>query len=228
MTSEQLKKIFPNAPDDRLKQVADELNREPARYGLDTRLRQAHFFAQVRQESGPGMDAQVESLNYRPAALQSTFSYYGSHKAEAEADGRLEEPGTHKVLRRANQQVIANKAYANRNGNGDIASGDGWNYRGRGLLQVTGRDNYAAAAKTYRQLYPNDSADFIANPALMEQFPHAIRAAVCFWLQNGLDKKADLGSTDADVDRITVVINVNTDSYEGRRDNFRLAFDALK
>jgi len=228
MTSDQLKKIFPNAQDALLKQVADELNVAPARYGLDTSLRQAHFFAQVRQESGAGFQAQVESLNYRPALLQSTFGYYANHKAEAEADGRLEDPATRKILRPANQQVIANKAYANRNGNGDIASGDGWNYRGRGLLQVTGRSNYAAIANTYRQLYPGDNADYVANPALMEQFPHTVRAAVCYWIQNGLDKKADLGSQDADVDRITRVINSKTDTYDERRANFKVAFAALK
>ena len=228
MTSDQLKKIFPNAQDALLKQVADELNTAPARYGLDTRLRQAHFFAQVRQESGAGFDAQVESLNYLPAALQSTFGYYGSHKAEAEADGRLVDKVTRKILRPANQQVIANKVYANRIGNGDIASGDGWNYRGRGLLQVTGRSNYDAITKTYRQLYPGDSADFVASPALMESFPYTVRAAVCYWIKNGLDKKADLGSTEEDVDRITGVINLHTESYGERRANFKLAFGALK
>jgi putative chitinase len=228
MTRDQLKKIFPNAPDALLQQAADELNTAPARYGLDTRLRQSHFFAQVRQESGAGFDAQVESLNYRPTALQSTFSYYHSHTAEAEADGRLDDPVTHKVLHPANQQAIANKVYANRNGNGDMASGDGWTYRGRGLLQVTGRANYAAITQTYHQLYPGDSADFVANPALMEQLPYTVRAAVCYWIQKGLDKKADLGSMETDVDRITAVINVHTDSYGERRANFKLAFAALQ
>lgn len=228
MTAAQLKQLFPKAPDALLQQVTDELTTAPTLYGLDIRLRQAHFLAQVRQESGAGLEAQVESLNYRPAALQSTFSYYRRHKVEAVADGRLEDSVTHKVMHSANQQVIANKVYANRNGNGGIDSGDGWRYRGRGLLQVTGRANYAALTSTYRQLYPGDRTTFVATPALVAQFPYAIRSAVCYWVQHGLYTKADLGSTETDVDRITQVINAHTDSYEARRVHFRLAFKALQ
>lgn len=72
ITKDQLKKVFPAASDDYLKQVADELNTDRVAYGLDTVLRRAHFFAQVRQEGGAGLQAQVESLNYSPASLKAT------------------------------------------------------------------------------------------------------------------------------------------------------------
>lgn len=228
MNVDQLKKIFPNAETSVLDQTVKELAADPAAYGLDSTLRLAHFFAQVRQESGAGFQAQVESMNYKPAALIATFGYYANHKAEAEADARKVDPVSGKVLRAANQELIANKAYANRNGNGDIASGDGWRFRGRGFLQVTGRSNYAQNTQRYRLIYPDKATDFEANPALLEQFPYNIRSAVCFWLINGLDKKADQGSTPADVDRITRVINSKTDSYEERQANFVVAFNALR
>lgn len=227
MNADSLKKIFPNADAARIDQTAKELNTAPALYGLDTPLKLAHFFAQVRQESGADFSAQVEGMNYKPAVLQSTFAYYAAHKDEAIADARLNDPVTGKLLRPANQQAIANKAYAKRNGNGDIASGDGWRFRGRGFLQVTGRDNYAANTLRYRLIYPDKATDFVADPALLESFPFSLRSAVCFWLINGLDKKAAMGSSGDDVDRITRVINSKTDSFAERRANFVIAFNAL-
>jgi len=228
MNADQLKKIFPNADPALLDQTCKELGANPAAYGLDTPLRLAHFFAQVRQESGAGFTAQVENLNYKPAALIATFGYYGSHKSEAEADGRQVDPATGKVLRAAQQEVIANKAYGGKYGNGDIASGDGWRYRGRGFLQITFRDNYAATNKRYHQIYPDPAADLVADPSLLERFPYNLRSAVCFWLNNGLDKKADAGSAPEVVDSITRVINSKTDSYDERRAHFVTAFNALR
>lgn len=228
MNASQLLKIFPNADAALMDQAAKELNTAPALYGLDTPLKQAHFFAQVRQESGAEFSAQVENLNYKASVLQTLFAYYANHKDEAVADARLNDPATGKLLRPANQQAIANKAYAKRNGNGDIASGDGFRFRGRGFLQVTGRDNYAANTQRYRTIYPDKTTDFVATPDLLERFPFSLRSAVCYWLINGLDKKAALGSSGDDVDRITRVINSKTDSYGERRANFVIAFNALR
>jgi predicted chitinase len=228
ITKEQLKAIFPAGTADYLQQVVTELNTDLVKFGLDTTLRRAHFFAQVRQESGEGLEASVESLAYSPESLVKTFGYYKQHPTEATADGYDRDPVTKKIRRPAQQEVIANKAYSGRNGNGDIASGDGWRYRGRGLIQVTGRANYASIAKQCKLLYATDDVDFESSPDLMATFPGSVRSAVGFWILHGLHKLADLGDTDADVDRITAVINKATDSYSARRTNFTVALNAFQ
>lgn len=229
ITLEQLKKVFPRAADSYLTQVATELNTDLAKYGLNTQLRKAHFFAQVRQESGAGLDAKVENMNYSPEGLKSTFGYYRAHPDEAVTDGYERDQKTQRITRAAGKETIANKVYANRIGNGDSRSGDGWRFRGRGLIQVTGRANYADATRQYRKLYAGGlDVDFEQNPELVQEFPYTIRSAVCFWIQHALHQKADAGSTMKDVDRITNVINPGTKSVEERRQNFTLAFDAFR
>jgi putative chitinase len=211
-----------------LDKVAKELGTNPAAYGLDSALRCAHFFAQVRQESGEALKPCVESLNYAPAALIAHFGYYKQHQAEAATDG-YEKNAAGKIVRRALEENIANKAYGGRAdlGNTGIASGDGWSFRGRGFIQVTGRANYAEVTRQCKLLYPNMDVDYVANPDLMAASPGAERSAVGYWIMKGLHKIADMGATGADVDRITAVINKHTDSYPARRANFVIAFNAL-
>jgi putative chitinase len=223
ITKEQLKTIFPGAETDYLQQVADDLNADLATYGLDTVLRKSHFFAQVRQEAGPRLEANVESLNYSPAGLKSTFKYYRDHADDAVVDGYERDPKTQKITRPAAMQTIANNVYAGRNGNGNAA-----NFRGRGFIQVTGRSNYAATTQQYGKLYPGGGVDFESNPDLMVRFPYGVRSAVCYWVKNNLQILADRGDTAEDVDRITTVINSKTESYQDRRDNFTLACNAFK
>lgn len=147
MTAEQRKPIFKDADTAYLAEVADELNRDPDAYGLDTALRRAHFLAQVRQECGTDPKPVSEDLNYSPEALRAEFSYCSGKEAEAKQDGYLQNPTTCKIERKAAAQTIANKIYADRIGNGNVASGNGWNLRGRGFILVTGRANYAAVSK---------------------------------------------------------------------------------
>ena len=226
ITTVQLKKIFPGAQYDHLSRIADELNVDPTSYGLGSALQKAHFFAQVREECGPRLEVRVENLNYSPKLLKLNFSYYAKNPNEAVSDGYATDEKTKKVVRRADTEQIANKVYANRIGNGDAESGDGWKFRGRGLIQITGRANYAACSKKYRVLYPGADDDFEKNPELLEQFSIAVRSAVCYWIQHGLDLLAD-GSGDAKVDRITAVINKKTTSYPERREHFKVAYDAF-
>jgi putative chitinase len=228
ITVAQLQQLFPDADAGYLAQVAAELNTNLPQYGLDSALRLAHFFAQVMQEAGPELQAQVENLNYSPAALQANFRYYKNHPDEAVQDGYSKDPATGKILRQANQPQIANKAYGNRYGNGDVASGDGWTFRGRGFIQVTFRSNYAALTAQYQNIYGADPADFVTNPDQLANFPYSVRSAVCFWIQHGLPALADAGSSAANVDAITAVVNKSTNSYAQRRDNFRQAYQAFQ
>jgi putative chitinase len=222
-----LKTLFDGADDAYLQQVASELSSDPVAFGLDTPLRRAHFFAQLREEAGQELDRTDEDLRYSGAALKSLFSYYKNHPTEADEDAYAKD-AKGKVVRAADQQKIANKAYAGRNGNGNVASGDGWAYRGRGLIQLTGRGNYAAISKRYAKVYAGTSVDFETTPGLVSEFPYSLRAAVCFWLEHGCPGLADKGSKPADVDRITAVVNAATKSYEERRAHFLKAWKAFQ
>ncbi len=120
----------------------------------------------------------------------------------------------------ANRPAIANHAYVNRNGNGDIASGDGWRYRGRGIFQLTGRANYHAFTHSHAELF-GEEVDFEANPDLLTQPKYAVRSALFFWVDNGLFAIADRGVNDSAANAITRVINRDTPkaSYKARREN---------
>ena len=227
LTAEQLLKIFPSASKEYMKQVADELNTDLPKYGLDSRLRCAHFFAQTLQEGGPALTATVESLNYSEDTLKKLFGYYQGHPTEAKDDAYERDAKSRKITHHAAEEKIANKAYASKNGNGDSASGDGWKFRGRGLIQVTGRANYLAVTAQYGKLY-GGAVDFVADPDKMVDFPYDVRSAVCYWIMNGLQHLADRGKTDANVDSITQVINRKTTTYADRRTNFKTANDAFK
>jgi putative chitinase len=171
------------------------------KFGINTPLRQAHFIAQVGHESG-GFSRIQENLNYSTGALCSLFSRRIS-KADAERLGR--QPGE-KVVPKVRQQEIANIIYANRNGNGDKSSGDGYLYRGRGLIQVTGRDNYAALVNKL-------GVDIVADPDQLTSYPLAAESAAAWWSNHGLNQLADSD----DVDRITRIINGGTNGLADRK-----------
>ena len=172
-----------------------------AAFGITTALRQAHFLAQVGHESA-GFTKVEEGLNYRYGVLLAMFGNRISQDA-AFKYGRVD-GGTN--AHPANQKMIANIIYANRNGNGDVASGDGYRYRGRGLIQITGKANYAA-------LNGQLSADLVANPDLLKEPLQAAMSAAAWWKNHGLNELAD---TD-DVSRITRIINGGTNGLEDRK-----------
>jgi predicted chitinase len=224
ITLEQMLKIWPSKDQNivsRLNLVKDELNQDLTGYKLDTPLRRAHFFAQVREEAGPYFKF-AESLDYaadrlkrpkaqaskgKPASPFSYFLHY-NHHAEADLYGRT-------ANHPADQKEIANRVYAKKNGNGDESSGDGWLFKGRGLKQLTGRANYRGFTSKYAEIW-GGSIDFEKNPELLEQPAYAVRSAVWFWLNYRLFEIADKGADRTSVDEITAIINKNTGSYEAR------------
>jgi putative chitinase len=231
ITAEQLKKIFPNGDDDYLATVASELSTNLAGYGLGSALRLAHFFGQVRQEAGPKLAAGEEDLRYQQTALLK-FSYYQSHRDEAQQDGYAYDPVSHALIRKGNDVAIGNKCYGGNPGLGNrgVDSGDGYNYRGRGFIQITGRYNYGKLNDQYKLTYGATDIDFLATPDAAKQFPYTVRSAVCYWLWNHLPEKADLGSLPANVNAITDVINRGTDqnSRQNRINNFKLAYGVFQ
>ena len=157
------------------------LNMTMLTYEITTPQRQAMFLAQLAHESGSFRFVE-ENLNYSVEALQRVFKKYF--------------PTDELALMYARQpEKIANRVYANRMGNGEESSGDGWKYRGRGLIQLTGKDNYAAFS-----LKANNNAllepDSVAEPEL------AAMSAGWFWDTNGLNKLSDTGDVRAVTRRI--------------------------
>ncbi|NBF11412.1 glycoside hydrolase family 19 protein [Pseudomonas sp. Fl4BN1] len=174
ITEQQLLQILPNA-----RPVAGvfvpALNRAMARFKIDSRVRQAAFLAQVGHESGH-LRRMVENLNYSAPGLASTWP--GRYRA---ADGN---PNTRALGLARRPEAIANDTYAGRNGN--TQQGDGWRFRGRGLLQVTGRANYRAAGLGL-------GLPLEAEPELLEQAEQASLSAAWWWATHGLNEFADAG-----------------------------------
>jgi putative chitinase len=164
------------------------------KYGIaESRLRLAHFFAQVLHESGC-MRFDMECMNYSADALLKVFGKYFPTREQADAYARRPEK-------------IANRVYANRMGNGDEASGDGWRFRGRGLIQLTGRANYQAFEE-----WIGDSR-VMADPDLVCA-EYAVHSAVFFWTKNDLNRLADRD----DVVGLTQRINGGTNGLAHRRE----------
>ena len=149
-------------------------------YEVNTKLRLAHFFSQISHESG--LKPISENLNYSAQGLMQTFSKYFTTNDS--------------LLFARKPEKIANRVYANRMGNGDEKSGDGWKYRGRGFIQITGKINYF-------QLANDTDLDCLKNPDLLLQEANAMISALWFWNKAGLNKLADKN----DIKGITRKIN---------------------
>lgn len=182
ITTQQLLQIFPNAG-----QVAGVfvpvLNTAMSRYQIVGLKRVAAFIAQVGHESGH-LTRLVENLNYSADALRRNWpNRFNVELASA-------------VARKPEQ--IANIAYGNRMGN--TSTGDGWKYRGRGLIQITGRVNYKACGVAL-------SLDLINQPELLEKPQHACMTAAWFWATKGLSTLADEGKFEIITQRINGGLN---------------------
>jgi len=173
------------------------------KHGLNTRLRIAHFMAQIEHESG--LKPISENLNYSKQGLLNTFNKYFTDDILRE-NGDIEKLGTSTLYARQPEKT-ANRVYANRMGNGDELSGEGWKYRGRGYLQITGKENYFRLA--------NDTdLDCLKNPDLLLEEPNAMISALWFWNLKGLNKLADKN----DIVGITKKINGGLNGIEHRKE----------
>lgn len=163
---------------------------------INTPVRQAAFLSQVLHETG-GFDTLTENLRYRdPARLASIF------KSAFDGKPSLAQPYVN------NPEKLANKVYANRLGNGDEASGDGWRYRGRGLIQTTGRANYASVAA-------GTGLDCVSNPDLLASPEGAALSAAFYWKGRAINRLADIN------DMVGVRRAVNGPGMAGQEDCLR-------
>jgi len=221
LTEAQAKEIFPSAEADKISGLVSSFNDAYLKFEITTCLRKAHFFAQIKQEVGESIKAKEESLNYDAAGLKKTFGYFQAHPKEADTLGR------HKG-HAAEQEAIANRAYGDRLGNGDIASGDGWRYRGKGYIQLTGKSNYKNVQAEIDKRYPGSGIDIVANEGDISTDKGAMLSAMGFWTLNNLNVKADAGDKDEHVNAITAVVNSKTHSYAERRANFKVTKKTFK
>jgi putative chitinase len=186
-------KLKGHIPDGVIAQIPSVVDK----FEINTPLRLAHFLAQTGHESG-GFKAVTENLNYGAAGLSSIFKKYFTPESAKEYERKPEK--------------IANIVYANRMGNGNQASGEGYKFRGRGFIQLTGKDNYAAFDKTVDD-------DIIANPDLVAT-KYPLLSAAWFFHKNGLHKIADEGATDAVVTKVTKRVNGGTIGLPDRIKHF--------
>ena len=197
----KLDKLKGHIPDAVIAMIPDTA----AKFQINTPLRLAHFLAQCGHESG-GFKVTSENLNYSAKGLMGIFKKYFPTEAIANAYQR-------------NPQKIANKVYANRMNNGDEASGDGFKFRGRGYIQLTGRANYTEFGKSIGE-------DIASNPDSVSG-KHALLSAAWFWSKNGLNKLADSGATDAVVTSITKRVNGGTIGLPDRIKHFKEYYHLL-
>lgn len=202
ITTELLLKIAPNTNPDRLEGFAEGLTTACAHYEINTPSRVACFLAQVAHESG-GFTAVKENLNYSADGLTKIFHKYFPTLEHANPYAR-------------NPEAIANKVYANRMGNGDEHSGDGFKYRGRGCIQLTGHDNYHAFAHDM-QLPIDEAVEYL------ETFEGACMSAAWFWNKNHLNQWAD----HEDMVTLTKKINGGTIGLEDRKHHFHIIKEAI-
>jgi putative chitinase len=190
-----LNKLKGHVPD----KVIEQIPAVSEKFGVNTPLRLAHFLAQCGHESG-GFRLTQENLNYSAKGLVGIFKKYFPTEAVA-------------LQYQRNPQKIANRVYASRMGNGDEASGEGFKFRGRGYIQLTGKSNYSAFDKTVED-------DITANPDLVAT-KYPLLSAAWFWSKNGLNTIADGGSTDEVVTKATKRVNGGTIRLADRIKHFK-------
>jgi putative chitinase len=203
LTKQQLKELLPKNP--YIDHWHHALSILLPDYEINTPKRIAAFVAQCAHESG-GFMVLKENLNYRPVTLRKIFSKYFTDDAIANQYCSLPNK----------QEAIANRVYANRMGNGDEASGDGYRYCGRGLIQLTGKQNYTSFADSL-EMAPEDVPEYLAT------FEGAAQSACWFWESNNLNQWADKG----DILTLTKQINGGTIGLEDRIKHYEHALHVL-
>jgi putative chitinase len=197
----KLSKLKGHIPDAVIAMIPDTASK----FGINTPLRLAHFLAQCGHESG-GFRATQENLNYSAKGLMGIFRKYFPNASIAAQYERK-------------PAKIAAKVYGNRMGNGNEASGEGYKFRGRGYIQLTGKENYTAFGKSIGE-------DILSNPDVVSS-KYALLSAAWFFSKNGLHKMADSGASDAVVTQITKRVNGGTIGLPDRIKHFKEYYKLL-
>lgn len=203
LTLAQLKQLLPKNP--YVEHWHSALEQLLPDYSIDTPERIAAFIAQCSHESA-GFTALKENLNYKAATLRKIFPKYFP----------TDDLAAHYASLPNKQEAIANKVYANRMGNGPEESGDGYRFCGRGLIQLTGRDNYSWFAASL-DISVEEASEYL------QTFEGAAQSACWFWETNSLNRWADAG----DIVMLTKKINGGTIGLEDRKKHYEHALHVL-
>ena len=210
LTAQQFKTLFPRAQDHQ--GWVDSMNNVFPTYEINTPRRIAAFLAQCGHESG-GWTVFEENLNYSAQGLVGIFKKYFPTLEAAQPYARK-------------PQMIANRVYGGRMGNGPESSGDGWKYRGRGPIQLTGKDNYRAFAQDMFEDWENlfENPDWVTSDR-----DFALMSAIWFWNKNGLNRWADASENEQSPAFITLTkrINGGTIGLDCRQKHFKEAMAEL-
>ena len=203
LTLEQLKQLLPKNP--YVTHWHNALSKLLPDYEINTPKRVAAFVAQCAHESG-GFMVLKENLNYKAASLRKIFPKYFPDDATAQRYASMPNK----------QEAIANRVYGNRMGNGPEESGDGYRYCGRGLIQLTGRQNYTWFAASL-SITPEEATEYLGT------FEGAAQSACWFWETNKLNQWADTG----DIVTLTKRINGGTIGLDDRIKHYEHALHVL-
>jgi putative chitinase len=196
-----LDKLKGHVPDSVISQIPDTAKK----FGITNVLRLSHFLSQCAHESG-SFKSVTENLNYSSEGLKKTFSKY--------FPGNLNESYAKKP------EMIASRVYGGRMGNGDESTKDGWKYRGRGYIQLTGKSNYEAFDKIVED-------DIVNNPDLVAT-KYPLMSAAFFFDKNKLWSICDKGADNATVTSVTKRVNGGTIGLEDRIKKFKKYYELLK
>jgi putative chitinase len=187
-------------------------------FGIDTAQRIAGFLSQCAHESG-GFERLQENLNYSADGMAGIwpkrFAVLGPDKKPIKKDGK-NQPNKFALALHRKPEMIANVVYSGRMGNGPTESGEGWKYRGRGLKQLTGKDNHRACSEGL-------GVDLVENPDLLLDPVYAARSAAWFWATNKCNNFADLG----DIEGLTKRINGGLIGIDDRKKRYASAMRSL-
>ena len=236
-TYEQIKTVFPSASKNETlaKQIIEELNKVREKYNINTCQKKAHLITQFGVETG--FNTLIENLKDYSVEGLKKFSYFKRNPSEA-------------VIYKGQTEEIAKRVYGLRNVDeesaivtcvglskkerkstkcndlGNESMADGYNYIGRGLIQLTGKYNYENINKEFKKAFPN-KGDLLTNPELLEQPEYAVMSAMSYWVNNKLGDIAGSGGVEK-VDSITTIINKYTGSKSKRREAYEMGKIAFK
>ncbi|KVU66720.1 glycoside hydrolase family 19 protein [Burkholderia ubonensis] len=221
ITLAMLTAVEPSNSTEYYQRILPFLNKYASIYQVNKPKRIAHFLSQSAHESH--LRASDEGLNYNPRNMRKTFGCKGGKKNYDEKcddckHGRLREKlWSQEAYYAHNPEHLANYVYANRMGNGDEDSGDGYKYHGRGFIQVTGKDGYQSFQNEHNRRSPDDQQDFVKNPEIVaSRLEYAVESAFVFWARNNLNSISDSGR----VFDVTQIVNGGQIGYDDRRDRY--------
>jgi predicted chitinase len=255
LTIDKFTQIFPNAPEEKRKEVLEVFNKYCQIFEINTPLRVAHFFAQIKEEVGNELVGKIEDLTYSVEALKSLFSrYFKNFPEDADLYGykgqitssrynslseiekqKYKKYGNKYYTQIPNEDEIAKRVYCC---NGEAISftnctqkggcEEGITYKGKGFMQLTWKNNYKAVNNILQIKTPDENIDIVTNPDSVLETKIGMLSAMGFWEWQKLNDKADNGATDSVVDSITAIVNLRTRSYSERRTHFNSIYNILQ